>query len=166
VGNHGARQLSPLFSRRLIRFNRQSGKYDLNLAAEYRTMLKELVPQFEALLEDPGNPVVHRLFPPAYSDPAHVEQQDEYRRLMQDDLVAHRREELELIAATADSKSLTGEELLAWSRALNSIRLVLGTFLDVGEDDERRAPTTPEESLYHWLTFLLGEAIDALSGQN
>lgn len=164
MGDYGARQLSPLFSRRPIRFNRQTGRYDLNLGDEYRTMLKELVPQFEELLGDPGHPVVRRLFPPAYSDPAHGEEQEEYRRLMQDDLVTRRREELELIASTAFAKTLSAEELLAWSRALNSIRLVLGTYLDVSEDDERRLPQTPEESVYRWLTYLLGESIEALSG--
>jgi hypothetical protein len=166
VGHDGARQLSPLFSRRLIRFNRRTGAYDLNLDGEDRRLLKELAPQFEELLGDPGNPVVRRVFPPAYSDPANAEEQDEYRRLMQDDLVTRRREELELIASTADAKSLTEEQLLGWSRALNSIRLVLGTYLDVNEEDERRAPETPEESVYHWLTFLLGEVIEALSRQN
>jgi hypothetical protein len=150
----------------VIRFNRHTGQYDLNLANEYRAMLKELVPQFEALLEEPDHPAVRRVFPPAYSDPAHFEEQEEYRRLMQDDLVSRRRQELELIASTADARSLTEEQLLAWSRALNSIRLVLGTYLDVSEDDQGTAPETAEESVYQWLTYLLGEAIEAMSGQN
>jgi len=127
-------------------------------------LLRELAPQFGALLDEPDQPVLRRLFPPAYADPAYQEQQDEYRRLMQEDLVARHREELDLLTSTADADHLTEEQLLAWARALNSVRLVLGTFLDVQEGDEARRPVGAEESLYHWLTHLQGEAIDALAG--
>lgn len=94
-----------------------------------------------------------------------MDKQDEYRRLMQEDLVERHREELETLATTASAESLTEEQLLAWSRALNSLRLILGTYLDVSEDDERGDPESSEEALYHWLTYLLGEAIEALSAQ-
>ncbi|HEX6394414.1 MAG TPA: DUF2017 family protein [Acidimicrobiales bacterium] len=128
-------------------------------------MLRGLAPQFVELLDDPSQPVLERLFPPAYSSPEHIEQQDEYRRLMQEDLVDRHREELELLASTAGAETLTEEQLLAWTRALNSLRLVLGTYLDVSEDDDRGAPESPEEAMYQWLTYILGEAIEALSGQ-
>ena len=75
------------------------------------------------------------------------------------------REEFDLLASTADAEHLTEEQLLAWTRALNSLRLVLGTVLDIQEGDEERRPGSPEESLYHWLTYLQGEAIDALAGE-
>ncbi len=136
----------------------------MRLSASDRDMLRQLAPQFSALLDEPDQPILRRLFPPAYSDPAHAEQQEEYRRLMQEDLVARHREELELLRSTADADHLSEEQLLAWTRALNSVRLVLGTFLDVQEGDEGRRPASAEESLYHWLTHLQGEAIDALAG--
>jgi Domain of unknown function (DUF2017) len=165
LGDDGARQLSPLFPRRLIRADRQTGEYQLNLSSDDRAVLRHLAPQFTEMLEDPDQPVLHRLFPPAYSEISQVEQQDEYRRLMQEDLVARHREEFELLVETADAKTLTEEQLLAWSRAINSIRLVLGTILDVTEDDEQKPPKSAEESVYRWLTYLLGEAIEALEGQ-
>ena len=74
------------------------------------------------------------------------------------------REELELVAATADAEHLSDEQLQAWTRALDSVRLVLGTLLDIQEGDEGRGPGSPEESLYQWLTYLQGEAIEALAG--
>jgi Domain of unknown function (DUF2017) len=165
VGDHGARPLSPLFARKLIRRDRNTGDFQLNLSAEDRSILRQLAPQFIELLADPDQPVLKRLFPPAYSGPDDAERQAEYRRLMQEDLVDRHRQELELLAAKADARSLTPEELEAWSRALNGIRLVLGTYLDVSEEDEHRLPATTEESVYRWLTYLLGEAIEALSGQ-
>jgi hypothetical protein len=155
--------VTPLLPRRIIRPVRKGG-YELNLSGDDREMLRLLVPQFSELLDDPSQPVLRRLFPPAYAEEVDAERQEEYRRLMQEDLVARHREQLELLASTATAQHLSEQELLAWSRALNSIRLVLGTFLDVGEEDEGRAPATPEESMYRWLTYLLGEAIDAMSG--
>ncbi len=146
-----------------MRRDRQGG-YVLRLNASDREVLCQLAPQFSALLDEPDQPVLRRLFPPAYSEEAYVEQQEEYRRLMQEDLVARHREELELLRSTADAERLSEAELLAWTRALNSLRLVLGTFLDVQEGDEGRRPSSPEETLYHWLTHLQGEAIDALAG--
>jgi hypothetical protein len=149
----------------MIRRDRRTGAYHLNLVDDDRAVLRELVPQFTALLDDPGHPVVRRLFPPAYSDPKDAEQQEEYRRLMLEDLVERHRDEFELVASTADARTLSEDQLLAWTRAINSIRLILGTYLDVTEDDESRTPQTPEETVYRWLSYLLGEAIDALDGQ-
>jgi hypothetical protein len=149
----------------LIRWDRHAGAYRLNMSENDRTVLRELAPQFVSLLDDPEHPVVQRLFPPAYSSPEHAEHQEEYRRLMLEDLVERHRAEFGLLAETSGAETLSEEQLLAWTRALNSIRLILGTFLDVSEEDESRTPQTTEEALYHWLTYVLGEAIEALDGQ-
>ncbi|HVA76017.1 MAG TPA: DUF2017 family protein [Acidimicrobiales bacterium] len=163
MGDHGARQLTPLFARRLIQ--RSGDAYKLNLDGDERDLLRNLGPQFAALLDDPTQPVLERLFPPAYNEQEDLQLQDEYRRLMQEDLVDRHRQEFELLASTAGSDALTGEQLLAWARALNSIRLVLGTHLDVQEDEENRRPESPDEALYQWLTYLLGEVVEALEDQ-
>jgi hypothetical protein len=148
----------------VVRRERQGNGYVLNLNAQDRDMLRQLVPQFSALFDEPDQPVLRRLFPPAYSESAYAEQEAEYRRLMREDLVSRHREELELVVSTSDATRLSEEELLAWTRALNTIRLVLGTFLDVQEGEERRRPESTEESLYHWLSYVQGEAIEALAG--
>ena len=128
-------------------------------------MLRQLVPQFRELLENPDQPVLYRLFPPAYSETAHAEQQDEYRRLMQEDLVERHREELDLVAATADADHLSEEQLQAWTRALNSVRLVLGTSSTsrrVTRNDSRAAPRSRSTG---GSRYLQGEAIEALAGR-
>ncbi len=119
--------------------------------------------QLLALLDDPTAPVMHRLFPPAYSQGTDIERQEEYRRLMQDDLVERHREECRSVIASLSLKSLDEEQMLAWVRSVNAMRLVLGTYLDVREDDPPRKPETPEESAYLWLSFLLEESVEALS---
>ena len=163
MGDDGARQLSPLFDRSILRWDERSQVYRLNLDDGFRQVLRELMQQFLTLLEDPGAPVLHRLFPPAYSDPVDVERQDEYRRLMMEDLVERRREECQMVMDTAEEKTLTEDQVLAWSRTINSLRLALGTYLDVSEDDPPGPPESAEESAYYWLGWLLEEAIEALS---
>ena len=165
MGDHGARQLSPIFSRSILRWDPRAKVYRLNLDDGFRQILKELMQQFLDLLDDPGAPVLHRLFPPAYTAPVDLERQDEYRRLMMEDLVERRRAEGQIVLDSATRKTLTEEELLAWSRSINGLRLALGTYLDVQEDDEVRPPQSPEESAYHLLSWLLEETVDAMSKQ-
>ncbi len=149
----------------MIRWDPRAGVYRVELDEGFRKVLRELMEQFIELMEDPEAPVLHRLFPPAYSDPADLALQEEYRRLMQEDLVERRREECRAVLESAEATELTEEQLLAWSRAINSIRLALGTYLDVSEDDPPRVPETTEESAYQWLSFMLEETIEAMSRQ-
>ena len=149
----------------MVRWDDRAGAYRLNLDEGFRTILRELMQQFLDLLADPDAPVLHRLFPPAYSDPSHVEHQDEYRRLMMEDLVERRRAEAQMVLETAEEKTLSEEQLLAWSRSINGLRLAIGTYLDVSENDEPRAPESPEESVYQFLSLMLEEAVDAMSAR-
>ncbi|HEX3622805.1 MAG TPA: DUF2017 family protein, partial [Acidimicrobiales bacterium] len=64
---------------------------------------------------------------------------------------------------------LEEEQLTAWMRAVNEVRLVLGTRLEITEDRydrplDRRDPRAPAFAVYDYLTSLQGEIIDALSG--
>lgn len=165
MGDDGARQLSPLFNPRILKWDAKAGVYKLDLDDDFRRILKELMEQFLGLLEDPESPVLYRLFPPAYSDPGDLEMQDEYRRLMMEDLVERRQQESRIVLETAAAKTLTEEQLYAWSRTINSFRLALGTYLDVQDDDEPHPPTSPEESAYQWLSWLLEETVEAMSRQ-
>ncbi len=147
----------------MLRWDDRAGVYRVNLDDDFRRILNELMQQFLALLDDPGAPILYRLFPPAYSDPGDVERQDEYRRLMMEDLVERRRAECQTVMDTAAEKKLTEDQVLAWSRSINSLRLALGTYLEVTEDDEPRPPESAEESAYQWLSWLLEETVDALA---
>ena len=167
MGDHGARQLSPLFERSLLRWDHKEGVYRLNMDDGYRQVLRELLGQFLQLLEDPGAPVLYRLFPPAYSDQADLERQDEYRRLMMEDLVERRRADCQMVLDTAAEKTLTEGQVMAWSRSINGLRLMLGTYLGVTDDDgdESLAPESAEESAYLFLGWLLEETVEAMSRQ-
>ena len=163
MGDHGARQLSPLFARRLVRWDGRAKVYKVEMDDGFRQILKELVGQLGDLLGDPDSPVMARVFPPAYSDPADAAHQEEFRRLMLEDLVERRRLECQVLLETADAQTLTEDQLMAWSRTINSLRLALGTYLEVSEDDVPGPPQSAEESAYHFLSWLLEESIEALS---
>ncbi len=163
MGDHGAGQLSPFFRQRAIRWDARNRVFTLDLDEGSRQALASFMEQFLEMLDDPGSPVLYRLFPPAYSDQADLARQEEYRRLMMEDLVEHRRQEAHLVIATAMEKQLTEEQLMAWSRAVNAIRLMLGTYLDVSEDDGIDDPEEPAAVAYHGLSFILQETIDALA---
>lgn len=117
----------------------------------------------EAMAANPKDEAFRRLFPPAYVDDAKAE--EEYRRLVGPELDESRSLALDTLAKTADATELTEEELDAWLRALNDIRLWLGTVLDVSEDEALEEPDDPPHMLYQALTALQSMVIDALSGE-
>jgi hypothetical protein len=149
-----------IFSRP-VRRTRQ-GRYSLNLSADERSILRRLPVDLKELLSTPDDPGLRRLFPPAYTDDE--EKTEEYRRLMQSDLVERHSAALDILARTADAGDLSEEEAHAWMSALNQLRLVLGTRLDVSEDDDPAVTASPEYQLYYYLGYLQEHVVEALSG--
>jgi hypothetical protein len=115
--------------------------------------------QLNAILRE-DDASLRRLFPPAYADDP--EREAEYQGLMREDLLGRRHAAHEIMARTIDADDLDGEELNAWLATLNDFRLVLGTKLDVREDD--RGDDTPEYALYRYLTYLEEVVVEALAG--
>ena len=142
------------------------GGVELRLTREERALLTGLAGELLVLLDgEPGDPALRRLSPPAYDD---EQDEDAYRELMGGELLAGRREALELIARTAEQERLSLEEADAWLRALNDLRLVVGTRLDVKEDtflEELRPedPRAPALAVYGYLSWLQEQLVAALS---
>jgi hypothetical protein len=146
------------------RFRRtRKGDYQLRLSPDERALLKSLPGELREIL-DGEDPALERLFPPAYtSDPVH---DAEYQMLMHGELRERHEEALAVMEQTVDNERLDEEQLHAWSRALNELRLVLGTRLGVTEDMEDVDPEDPREpafGLYGYLTWLQGEIVEALA---
>jgi Domain of unknown function (DUF2017) len=154
-----------MLERRRIERTR-GGDIRLRLPRDERALLRSLPVQLRRLLvEAPDDPSLERLFPPAYDD---TEDEAEYRRLMGDELLEGRRRALRVIEDTLDQDRLTKEQAEAWLTALNDLRLVLGTRLDVSEEMllERLRPDDPnafEISLYAYLSWLQEQLVDALA---
>lgn len=140
----------------------------LRLSPEAQNVLRSFATQLLGLLDGEGDSeVLKRLFPPAYGG-EYAELEADYHRLMGDDLRARHREAAETLLATLDATEIDEATAHAWVRALNELRLVLGTILDVSEDDydERVDPSDPRAaswSVYHFLNALQDELVDELS---
>ena len=84
-------------------------------------------------------------------------------------LRAGRRAGLDLVEASLDERTIEGETLSAWMRTLNDVRLVLGTRLEI-TDDEQPPPAPWDGSFPTWRVYaLLGvlvhEAVLALRSE-
>ena len=152
-----------MFSQR--HFQRRGDEVRLRLDAHERLLLSELLDELERLLDDPDDPELRRLFPPAYSEPADDEQ---YRSLVRDQLVSGRSKALATVRKTLVAETLDLEQADQWLRALNDMRLVLGTRWDVTEDldygkldvDE---PRGRELAVYGYLSWLQEQLVEALA---
>lgn len=154
-----------LFRRRRVR-RTPAGTYELHLPEPERDLVGNLVDQLrDLLMETTDDPSVRRLFPTAYNtDP---ERDREYQQLVRDELLERRLAALGTVEATLALDEVDEEQMSAWLSALNDLRLVLGTRLDVGEElievtaDD---PDAPAYAVYEYLAFLLNEVVDALTG--
>lgn len=163
-----------------------TGKISLKLDAAEKAVLIQFFDQLDELLdteieplsEDPlarllnmdgpteisDDPAVARLFPNGYT--ADDQASSDFRRYTEQDLrqgklaaLAAVREFLEL---EDEKNSVSAEQAQHWLRALNDLRLVLGTRLGVGEDFDEDSED-PGYHLYSYLTYLQGTLIDCIS---
>lgn len=139
--------------------------YSLNIDAHDRETLNSLLDQLrDVLMNDSNSDVARRLFPAAYHQDEQHEQ--EYQRLMRNELLSSRLASLTLTSSMlerdqgAGQANLTPDELDAFMRSINSLRLILGTLLDVHEDEfeeeiEENEPGYGQYQLYLYLGWLL-----------
>jgi hypothetical protein len=140
------------------------GTFRLRWSVTERALVQRLAAQLDAAL-DGDDESLTRLFPPAYG--TDETRSREYAALARDELIESRRAALATVEAALGRNEVDAEELHSLMRAVNDLRLVLGTQLDVSEDDtRRRAPRGPDAERwrdYELLTHLLGQIVAALS---
>ena len=146
-----------------------NGTYSLRLSPNERETLLGFVTQLEDVISSPpDDPRVTRLFPVAYHQDA--EMNDEYQQFMRDELVQSRLAATQTVRTIlSDDSPMTEGQLYAFMTVLNSLRLVLGTLLDVSEDDDGDDlddddPAFGQAQLYGYLGWLLEWVVWALSG--
>jgi hypothetical protein len=142
----------------------KDGTYRVELPEEEREVLATLPGQLREAL-DAGEPTLYRLFPPAHADDAAAN--EDYARLVGPGLVDGKLKALTELERTAHARRLDEDELGAWLGGLESLRLVLGTQLDVSEESygplDPDDPDAPRLALYHWLSWLQEEVVQAMS---
>ena len=164
------------------------GKLTLKLDDAELGVLSQLFEQMAELLEHPESesgtdplaqmlnmsgstqisedPALARLFPDGYSGDEHASA--DFRRFTEQDL---RAQKIAVVASAQKTLSewtgkstLTQQQAQDWLKALNDLRLVLGTRLEINEVSDRDHETDePGMQLYNYLTYLQGTLIDCLS---
>ncbi|MGQ0745083.1 MAG: DUF2017 family protein [Acidimicrobiales bacterium] len=153
----------------LIR-RRRDGRYDIRLPRPERQLLGSLAEQLAGQLGEEPNPAspLGRLFPPAYGEVADGDRETEYRLLAHGELAESHRQALARLAAIADTDSVAAADLGAWMRAANSLRLVLGSNLNVSEEGDERPddpdhPDSARFAVYDFLSWFTDHLVEALA---
>lgn len=143
-------------------------------ASESADPLEAMVGMTTEPVEAPDDPALRRLLPDAYADDT---MSGEFRRLMDGELRRIKTEALDDMRDAVDAAAegglklrLAPQQAESWLQALNDIRLVLGTRLDVTEDLEDRwaqlgpdDPMAPLLAAYEWLGWLQESVVHALA---
>jgi Domain of unknown function (DUF2017) len=140
-----------------------------NIGEEERQLVTRLLTELSQLvMGEADDPRLIRIFPPAYHLADDAEADAEYQRLMREDLVASRLAGIATVNRSLQSTDPVDEEtMVAFVQAINGLRLVLGTMLDVVEDHDpddiaEDDPLVGEHHLYNFLSWLLDWAVRAL----
>lgn len=146
---------------------RPDGRYDLVLPQAHRSTLSALLGELDQLIEDdPSDPDLRRLSPPAYlEDP---ERDAAYQLLAGDELRTARRATIATVRSSMDRSVLDEDQVWAWLRALNALRVVVGTKLDITDEDHDPAlepddPQAPLWAIYDYSGILQHAIITALA---
>jgi hypothetical protein len=144
--------------------------FAFNIGDEERQLVARLLTELSQLLVgESDDPRLVRIFPPAYHLADDAEADAEYQRLMREELVASRLTGITTVNGALQSTDVVDEEtMVAFVQAINGLRLVLGTMLDVSEDldpddIDDDDPQAGEHHLYNFLSWLLDWAVRALS---
>jgi hypothetical protein len=163
---------------------RHRSDFSIHLTADQSELLLRLLDELASMLTDeaPENQArVARLFPPAFTQQAlddsgedYSEHEAEYQRLMRDELVQSRLASIATVReCLSQPRHLTETQLIGFMQAVNALRLVLGTILQISEDSENPDLEDPEPSpedqdfglhvAYQFLSWILEWTVTALS---
>ena len=164
------------------------GKITLKLDDAEQGVLSQLFEQMAELLEHPESeagadplakmlnmsgstqisedPALARLFPDGYSDDEHASA--DFRRFTEQDLREAKIAALASVRGTLSDWTgklgVNAQQAQDWLKALNDLRLVLGTRLEINEVSDRDYESDdPGMHLYNYLTYLQGTLLDALT---
>ncbi len=145
-----------------------NGKFKMDFPSHLCELLVSLANELDEVI-DGDSPDLKRLFPTAYADDPDMDAG--YQILARGQLVDHRRAAIETVRESMSLDELDEKQVNAWMLVINDLRLVIGTRLDVSEDDEMMFespdPDDPNGYLtevYRVLGFMLGDIVDALTG--
>lgn len=140
----------------------KAGQISVRLDETMRALIKQVAEELREVLlvEDPE--LTRRLYPTAYPDDDALE--DGYQEVVHDQLLMARLDGIDQLQASIDDEEISLNTADAWMNTINQIRLVLGTKLDVGEeqvDIDQDDPESTSYVIYQVLSHILEELTSA-----
>jgi hypothetical protein len=117
------------------------GGFRVNLSRIEQRVLQQAFDDLRVMIVN-DDPSTKRLTPTAYVDDPALD--EEYRKMVGDDLQASQLAAFDVVEHSIDGSTVSRDELEAWMRSVNAVRLVIGTQLDVGEDLVRVDKSDPD----------------------
>lgn len=151
------------------------GRIDVRMPSDGIAMLARLVEDMSGVIAAPGTDAAARLFPRAYEDEARELAFQERSRERLIEARTLRLETMRRLLAGGQLRrgswraSIEPGDLHAWIGFCNDARVVLGTMLDVTEDDQPREYLSPNDpsaasvNAYLWLGAVLEAALAVIS---
>ena len=144
------------------------GRFKIVLDEGTRGVVDDLLGQLDELLEErPDAPELYRLHPPAYlHDP---DNDAAFQLLAGEELRTSRQANIAGVRACLEAGEMTEDQAWGWLRSLNALRLVVGTRLDIDDDDHAGPPVGIDETtqmlwdVYGFTTELQHFVIKALA---
>lgn len=136
--------------------------YRVNLPGSTRELIDDLLAQLSGMLGQ-GGPALRRLFPKPYGDDE--ERNAGYAVLAGSELLENRLDAITEMRGSLTERHVDGAQLDTWMRTINDLRLVMGTLLDI-RDDENEIPIDDDNEdlfiAYEHLGYVLESIVTAL----
>jgi len=143
-------------------FKAKDDEVQVRLDDNLRALLKQVSEELrEVLLVDDGEQVT-RLYPPAYPDDE--EAQSQYQEMVRDQLLMQRLDGIDQLQGSIDDDAISADLADTWMNTINQARLVLGTQLDVSEEDgpvDDSDPNIQSKVVYQVLSHILEDLTHA-----
>ena len=143
-------------------FKLQGDMMSVRLDDTLRALLRKVTEELRELLLLDEVDEVRRLYPTAYPDDEKLEAG--YKELVHDQLLMARLDGIDKVQATLDDEEITIDIADHWMNTINQCRLVLGTRLDVGEQEhaiDEDDPDAQAKVIYQVLSHILEELTHA-----
>jgi hypothetical protein len=153
---------------------RDDGSVDARLSETEVGAVRQVAATLLGELDDTADPGLRRLFPPAYEKEPELEA--EFASFTRDELLERKRNGAKAVMESIDSGKtkrgswsarLDEETVQMWLGLLNDARLILGTRLNVTDDETHEPlppddPEAPTHNLYVYLSALEWSLVETL----
>ena len=136
----------------------KNGEMVVRMHETIRSLLRTVSEELREVLLVNDPEATRRLYPTAYPDDEKMNA--EYQEMVHDQLLMQRLDGIDELQATVDDDTITLDTADSWMATINQVRLVLGTRLDVNEDEhdiDEDAPDAHGHIVYQVLSSVLEE---------